>query len=128
MIRVLICDDQTVVRDGLEMILNADKEIEVVGLAQDGAEALELILSNSPDVVLMDLHMPVMGGIETTEIIRNSIDKTIPIIALTAAAMKDDEEKSFAVGMNDYLSKPITIDKLKSKLIKWARGRSDKKA
>ena len=66
MIRVLICDDQVVVTDGLEMILEADPEIEVVAMAHDGAEALELIPDTNPDLVLMDLKMPGVNGIQAT--------------------------------------------------------------
>ena len=66
MIRVFICDDQAVVCDGLEMILNADPQIEVVGTAYDGAEAMERIPTAKPDVVLMDLKMPGMNGIQAT--------------------------------------------------------------
>ncbi|MBK5108222.1 MAG: response regulator, partial [Anaerolineales bacterium] len=60
MVKVLICDDQAVVCEGLELILNADPEIEVVGLAYDGSEALEMVPGTHPDLVLMDLKMPVM--------------------------------------------------------------------
>ncbi len=70
MIRVLICDDQVVVTDGLEMILAADPDIEVVGMAHDGAEALELIPDTHPDLVLMDLKMPGVNGIQATREIK----------------------------------------------------------
>jgi DNA-binding NarL/FixJ family response regulator len=66
MIRVLICDDQWIVCEGLEAILNDDPEIEVVGIAHDGATALDLIPEVRPDVILMDLKMPGMNGIQTT--------------------------------------------------------------
>ena len=66
MIRVFICDDQAVVCDGLEMILNADPEIEVVGTAYDGGEAIEAIPRTKPELVLMDLKMPGMNGIQAT--------------------------------------------------------------
>ena len=66
MIRVLIADDQTLVRGGFRLILNSDAEIEVSGEAGDGAEAAELALSSSPDVVLMDVRMPRLDGIEAT--------------------------------------------------------------
>jgi DNA-binding NarL/FixJ family response regulator len=62
MIRVLICDDQAIVCDGLEAILSTDSEIEVVGLASNGAQAVELAQSTKPDLVLMDLKMPGMNG------------------------------------------------------------------
>ena len=67
MIRVLICDDQTVVREGLAAILGTDPEIEVAGLASNGREALDLVPETRPDVVLMDLKMPVMNGVQTTQ-------------------------------------------------------------
>ena len=70
MIRVVVCDDQAVVREGLELILNSDKEIKVVGLAADGHEAIELVWKHRPDLVLMDLNMPVMNGVLATEKIR----------------------------------------------------------
>jgi DNA-binding NarL/FixJ family response regulator len=66
MIRVLICDDQWIVCEGLEAILGGDPEIEVVGVAHDGAEALDKIPAARPDVVLMDLKMPIMNGIHAT--------------------------------------------------------------
>jgi DNA-binding NarL/FixJ family response regulator len=69
MIRVLICDDQTIVSEGLRVILSADPEIEVVGVANDGAEAVERVARLKPDVVLMDLKMPVMNGIQATRLI-----------------------------------------------------------
>jgi YesN/AraC family two-component response regulator len=62
-IRVLICDDQQVVREGLRAILSTAPQIEVVGLARHGADALEQIPAARPDVVLMDLKMPVMDGV-----------------------------------------------------------------
>jgi DNA-binding NarL/FixJ family response regulator len=70
MVRVLICDDQWIVCEGLEAILEADAEIEVVGLASDGAEAVEAVRDLHPDVVLMDLKMPVMNGVEATRRIK----------------------------------------------------------
>lgn len=70
MVRVLICDDQDIVREGMHAILKTSPEIEVVGFASDGAEALEVIPSAKPDVVLMDLKMPIMNGIQATQQIR----------------------------------------------------------
>jgi len=73
------------------------------------------------DLILMDLHMPVLGGIEATEIIRKTINKDIPIIALTAAVLEKDRENVKAAGMNDFLTKPIDIDDLREKIIKYGR-------
>ena len=82
MIRVLICDDQVVVTDGLEMILAADPDIEVVGMAHDGAEALELIPDTHPDLVLMDLKMPGVNGIQATREIKQRYPE-VKVLVLT---------------------------------------------
>src|SRR5579883_2107307 len=71
MIRVLICDDQDVVREGLRTILGTVPGIQVVALAEDGARALELFEQHKPDLVLMDLNMPVMNGIQATRQLRD---------------------------------------------------------
>ncbi len=70
MIRVLICDDQTIVSEGLRVILGTDSALEVVGIANDGAEALDLIPQVKPDIALMDLKMPIMNGVQATRLIR----------------------------------------------------------
>jgi DNA-binding NarL/FixJ family response regulator len=88
MIRVLICDDQATICDGLEMMLNADPGIEVVALAYDGAQALELIPQANPDVVLMDLKMPGMNGIQATREISSRFPQ-IQVLVLTTFG--DDE-------------------------------------
>lgn len=88
MIRVLICDDQATICDGLEMMLNADPGIEVVALAYDGAQALELIPQANPDVVLMDLKMPGMNGIQATREISGRFPQ-IKVLVLTTFG--DDE-------------------------------------
>ena len=71
-IRVLIVDDHGVVRQGLRMFLGSDPELEIIGEARDGAEALSLAQELHPDVVLMDLLMPVMDGVSATAAIRRS--------------------------------------------------------
>jgi PAS domain S-box-containing protein len=90
-----------------------------VDMCGDGQEALSKVKDKRFDLILMDLQMPVMGGVEATRIIRRELNKDIPIIALTAAAMKEDEEQALAAGMNDYLTKPIEVAKLKAVLLKW---------
>ena len=82
MIRVFICDDQAVVCDGLEMILNADPEIEVVGTAYDGGEAIQAISRTKPELVLMDLKMPGMNGIQATQQIHQKYPH-IKVLVLT---------------------------------------------
>ena len=66
MIKILICDDQDIVREGLQLILETDTEINVVGVASDGDEAIELTSQLMPDIVLMDLKMPILNGIHAT--------------------------------------------------------------
>ena len=111
MIRVLICDDQVVVCDGLEMILNNDPDIEVVGTAYDGSEALELLPEVKPDVVLMDLKMPVMNGIQATR----EINKHYPMIKVLVLTTFGDDEWVFdaiRAGASGYLLKGTPRDEL----------------
>jgi DNA-binding NarL/FixJ family response regulator len=86
MIRLLICDDQWIVCEGLEAILNADPDIEVVGIANDGAEALDRVAELHPDVVLMDLKMPVMNGVQATQHITASYPETKVLVLTTYGA------------------------------------------
>ena len=96
----------------------------IIDIANNGKEGVDKFTTNSYDLILMDLQMPVMGGIEATKIIRK-ISKDIPIIALTANAMKEDIEKTEAIGMNEHLSKPIEVDKLYEILLKYISKKSD---
>jgi DNA-binding NarL/FixJ family response regulator len=82
MIRVLICDDQEVVCAGLRVILNSASDIEVVGVAYDGAQALELVSQTNPNLVLMDLKMPVMNGIQATRLLREQYPE-VRVLVLT---------------------------------------------
>lgn len=92
-----------------------------VDVVDGGYEALEAIYHHDYDVILMDIQMPFMDGYEVTGKIRSDERfKELPIIAMTANAMKGDRERCLHHGMNDYISKPIDIIKLHSILIKWA--------
>ncbi len=105
-IRVIVCDDQAVVREGLELILNADSQIEVVGLAADGQEALDLVATRKPDLVLMDLKMPVMNGIQATEQIR----KLYPMVRVLVLTTFGEDEWVFDAirgGASGYLLKGV---------------------
>jgi CheY-like chemotaxis protein len=91
-------------------------------MANNGAEALEAIKKSTPDLILMDIQMPVMDGIQATQEIRKDFDKNqLPIIALTANALPGDRERYLEAGMNDYIPKPIDFEKLHSKLVYWAK-------
>lgn len=102
--KIVICDDQAIVRDGLAMLLKLDREIEVVGLAEDGLHAVELVEKATPDLVLMDLKMPGMNGIEATRRIRSKHPKTKVLVLTTY----DDDEWVFdaiRAGASGYLLK-----------------------
>jgi DNA-binding NarL/FixJ family response regulator len=114
---VLICDDQLIVCEGLERILEATPEIEIVGTALNGQEALNLIPSTKPDLVLMDLKMPLMNGIIATRKIR---ERYPDIYVLVLTTYDDDEWIIDAVraGASGYLLK----DTPPSELIKAIHG------
>src|SRR5437773_11948038 len=103
-IKVIVCDDQEIVRDGLAMLLKLDRQIEVVGLAQNGHEAVEMVARVMPDLVLMDIKMPIMNGIEATRRIRSLYPATKVLVLTTY----DDDEWVFdavRAGASGYLLK-----------------------
>ena len=91
----------------------------VVSEAVNGMEAVEAVKNNPYDIVLMDVQMPVMDGREATRLIRKDLDKKIPIIALTANAIKGEMDICLAAGMSDYVSKPFEEDDLIKKICHW---------
>jgi PAS domain S-box-containing protein len=90
-----------------------------VFLAKNGIEAIEKVQQAVYDVILMDMRMPKMGGLEATQLIRNEFKISTPIIALTANAIKGENDKCLAAGMNDYVSKPYKQIELNKTLTKW---------
>ena len=87
--------------------------------AANGDIAINILGDNSFDLILMDVQMPVKGGIETTMYIRSHIDTSIPIIALTANAFKSEEVKCLQAGMNDFITKPFDEHKIVSVVTQW---------
>jgi len=121
--KILLCDDQAVIRDGLEMLLNLEKDMQVIGSASDGAEAIELATQKGPDLILMDLKMPGTHGIEATREIRARFPQ-IKILVLTTY---DDDEWLFdaiRAGASGYLLK----DTPRQKIIEAIRGTMDGKS
>lgn len=110
-IRVLIADDQTLMRDGLKTILDLEDDMEVAGLAENGLQAYELTGKVQPDVVLMDIRMPVMDGVESTRLIKRDYPNTVVIILTT---FNEDEYiiQALTNGASGYLLKDIQGDKL----------------
>jgi len=104
MIKLLICDDQDVVREGLKAILGTDAGLQVVGTAADGAEALELIPSLKPDLVLMDLKMPMMNGVQATRHICQQYP-AIKVLVLTTYEADEWVFDAIRSGASGYLLK-----------------------
>lgn len=117
--KVLIVDDNEINRILLKKMLS--KYPFQLDFCENGEEAYNKILAKEYDIVLMDIHMPIMGGLETTKKIRELEDsyfKELPIIALTASIISNDIEEMFEVGFNDYQSKPFRIEELIEKISK----------
>jgi two-component system, NarL family, response regulator LiaR len=110
-IRILLVDDHSVVRQGLRMFLAIDPAFEVVGEASNGAEALDLVAALKPDVVLMDLIMPVMDGVEATRLIRRQYPET-EVIALTSVLEDNAVIGAVKAGAIGYLLKDTGADEL----------------
>jgi len=122
-VRVLVVDDQALFREALATLLAVREEVEVVGEARDGREALRMIAETRPDVVLMDLHMPVLDGVAATRRLRVEHPE-VQVIALTTF---DDDEDVFAAlraGAVGYLLKDVASGRLVEALQAAARGES----
>src|SRR3712207_4553500 len=110
-VRILITDDHGVVRQGLRMFLSLDPELEVVGEASNGGEAVAMARELEPDVVLMDLLMPVMDGIEATKAIRAEMPD-VEVIALTSVLEDASVSDAVRAGAIGYLLKNTEADEL----------------
>ena len=120
-IRVLIADDHSVVRQGLRMFLGTDPELEIIGEARDGAEALMLVLQLHPDVVLMDLVMPVMDGLKATAAIRREAPDT-EVVALTSVLEDNSIVEAVRAGAIGYLLKDTEAHELRRAIKAAAAG------
>lgn len=121
-IRVLITDDHGVVRQGLRMFLSLDPDIEVVGEAENGEEALGMARELHPDVVLMDLLMPVMNGMEATKAIRSEMPD-VEVIALTSVLEDVSVTGAMRAGAMGYLLKDTQAEELHRAIRGAAEGR-----
>lgn len=111
-IKLLIADDSDFVRDGLKIILGMDEELEVVGCAQNGKDAVEIASKDKVDVILMDIQMPLMDGIEATKII---VSKNLgKVLILTTFDDYELVEQAIKNGAKGYIMKNHTPDKLKA--------------
>jgi two-component system, NarL family, response regulator LiaR len=110
-IRVLLVEDQAVVREGVAAILSYQKDIEVVGQAKDGIEAIELLKQTKPDVVLLDLVMPRQDGLQTIPIIKELMPEA-HVLILTSFADNDRVYQAIKLGAEGYMLKDATHEQL----------------
>lgn len=122
-VRVLIADDHRLIREGLRAILKTKEGIEVVGEAEDGAAAVELALRLRPDVILMDISMPRMNGVEATRLIKRDLPR-VGIIVLTIYADEAYIVDSLKAGATGYLLKDSDSAEILKAIRAVARGES----
>jgi DNA-binding NarL/FixJ family response regulator len=115
-IRVLIADDHRLFSDALEAILTAEPEMEVVGRARNGEEAVEQALALNPDVILMDIEMPVVDGVEATKRIRE-LRQSACVLMLTGSNSRTDVARAREAGAAAY----VTKDRIAAQLIEAIR-------
>lgn len=116
--KILLVEDNEINKQVAQELLH--KTGAQVEIAENGRQALDLLKQNSFDVVLMDLHMPIMDGYEATRFIRKDpLLSELPIIAMTAAVMDSDRKACYEAGMNDHIGKPISADELIGTLLKY---------
>jgi DNA-binding NarL/FixJ family response regulator len=122
-IRVLLADDQTLVRSGFRELLERTEAIEVTGEASDGAEAVALTRADRPDIVLMDIRMPVMDGLEATRIIAADRDLAdVRVIMLTTFDLDEYVFEALHAGASGFLLKDVEPDELRNALRVVAGG------
>ncbi len=122
-IRVLICDDHALFRRGLIMVLESEEGIEVVAEAEDGEEAIRKAEDAAPDVVLMDVRMPRMSGIEATRAISDAVP-TAKILMLTVSDEEEDLYEAVKAGATGYLLKEISIEEVANAIRAVVTGQS----
>ncbi len=119
-VRVLLVDDEALIRNGFRFVLGVDAMIEVVGEAADGAQAIELVRAHQPDVVLMDVRMPGMGGVEATAAIVAQSDARV--LAMTSIGSEDQLIRMLAAGASGYLLKDEAPDRIIDAVRRTAQG------
>jgi DNA-binding NarL/FixJ family response regulator len=122
-IRVVVADDHALFRRGLIMVLELEDGVEVVGEAEDGTEVVRLVEELAPDVVLMDVRMPKVSGIEATRAISQAVP-TAKILMLTVSDDEDDLYDAIKAGANGYLLKEISIEEVAASIRAVVTGQS----
>jgi len=121
-IRLVLAEDHPVVRVGLERLLAGEEDIDIVGTADDGAAAVELVAQQEVDVVLMDLSMPVMDGIEATRRIVEAHDGNVRVVVLTSLSAREEIMAALDAGASGYLLKDAEPEELLAGVRAAARG------
>lgn len=121
-VRVLIADDHRLFAEALQAILTTDERIEVVGQASDGEEAVKLARQLDPDVVLMDVSMPVLDGFEATREIRAAAEG-VRVLMLTGSNSRDDVDRSRKAGASGYVTKDRIASELVAAILELSRRR-----
>ena len=122
-IRVVVVDDQALVRAGFRMILEAEEDIEVVGECADGTQAIDSVARLKPDVVLMDIRMPEMDGIEATRrIVEADGDPPVRVLMLTTFDLDEYVYDALRAGASGFLLKDVPADQLVAGIHLVARG------
>jgi DNA-binding NarL/FixJ family response regulator len=122
-IRVLLADDQPLFLEGLETLLSSHKDIQVVGQASNGQEAIDLALEMRPDVILMDMQMPVLDGVSATRRVKQSLPEC-HVIALTTFDDKEIVFNALRAGAVGYLLKDVGSSQLADSIRRTTRGES----
>lgn len=124
-IKILLIDDHALFRSGLKFLLETEKDFEIVGEAQDGLQGVKLANALHPDVVLLDLDMPVMAGKETLQQLLNA-DPKLNVLILTVSEDDDDLLECMKIGAKGYLLKNIDTDFLLNSIRKTLDGDYDR--
>ena len=123
MIRILIADDQALVRAGFKMILDAEEDLDVIGEATDGAQAVDLSRRMKPDVVLMDIRMPELDGIEATRrVLAQAGDHAVRVLMLTTFDLNEYVYEALRAGASGFLLKDVPPEQLAAGIRVVAEG------
>lgn len=121
MLKVLMVDDQIILRESLKFIIEQDNEIEVIGSAGNGMEALELCKKEAPDLILMDIMMPICDGVEGTKLIKE-LNPSIKVLILTTFNDTENVSKALQNGADGYILKNVKPDELILAIKSTAKG------
>lgn len=119
-VRVLVVDDEQLIRSGFRFVLAVHPGIEVIGEAADGAEAIEFVRAHRPDVVLMDVRMPVLGGPEATSVVVAQSDARV--LAMTSIDAEDQLLRMLSAGASGYLLKDESPERIVDAVLRTAAG------